>query len=68
MFSHFYAKMTNSTSSIFSFLDTLYENQYVDASQLTFVCSRLSIETLEKGVKYVQICATSMTLFWCFYS
>ena len=54
MFSHFYAKMTNSTSSIFSFLDTLYENQYVHASQLTFVCSRLSIETLEKGVKYVQ--------------
>ena len=24
------------------------------SSQLTFICSKLTIETLEKGVKYVQ--------------
>ena len=27
---------------------------FLDASQLTFTCSKSAIETLEKGVKYVQ--------------
>ena len=41
-------------------------------SQLTFTCSKSTIETLEKGVKYVQINhkdikTTSMTSFWCLY-
>ena len=26
----------------------------MDTSQLTFTCSKLTIETVEKGVKYVQ--------------
>ena len=34
-------------------------------SMLTFTCSKLTTETIEKSVKYVP--ATSMKLFWCFY-
>ena len=41
-------------------------------AQLTFTCSKLTIETLEKGVKYIQINnkntkTMSLTSFWCFY-
>ena len=42
-------------------------------SQLTFTCSKLTIETLEKGVKkYSKLTIKTperrqMTSFWCFY-
>ena len=35
--------------------------------QLTITCSKSTIETLEKEVKYVQIQNTRTTSFWCFY-
>ena len=34
-------------------LSNVHQNQ-VGATQLIFTCSKLTIETLEKGVKYVQ--------------
>ena len=42
-------------------------------SQPAFTCSKLTIETLEQGVKYVKVTIkntrrTSITPFWCFYS
>ena len=43
----------------------------IDTSQLVFTCSKSTIETLEKSVKYVQSSkkdtTTPMTSFWCFY-
>ena len=47
---------------------------YVPISQYqqTFICSKPTIKTLEKGVKYVKVNdkdtrTTSMTSYWCLY-
>ena len=36
------------------FLETFIERCRSSATQLTFICSKSTIGTLEKGVKYVQ--------------
>ena len=48
------------------------KNIYFIYFQLTFTCSKSTIETLEKGVKYANNKSTTMTspeqrTFWCFY-
>ena len=46
---------------------------FIQTSHLTFTCSKSTIETLEKGVKYGRsynenVRTTSlMTSFWCFF-
>ena len=32
----------------------LYDSSQIRCTQLTFICSKSTIKTLEKGVKYVQ--------------
>ena len=53
-------------------LNRVFEYSLNIFTQLTFTCSKLTIEALEKGLKYIQVKkkdtrATSMTSFWCFY-
>ena len=43
----------------------------INWTQPAFICSKLTIETLEQGVKYVQSCKDNRTApiasFWCLY-
>ena len=60
-----------SKSRVENYLRNLYLPVLI--TQLKFTCSKLPIETLEKGEKYVHKVnkeknrTTSMTSFWCFY-
>ena len=40
--------------AIFETNQPAYQNKEVGVSQPAFTCSKLTIETLEQGVKYVQ--------------
>ena len=49
----------------------LFESPY-NTSQRTFTCSKLTIETLEQGVRYVQKLTIKtperrLASFWCLY-
>ena len=54
-----------------SFYKSISKSIHIDTSQLKFTCSKSTIETLVKSVKYVQSnnkdTTTPMTSFWCFY-
>ena len=73
--SNFFRQNPNSSSTILTEKHKIYminSPKYVSSSLLTFPCSKSTIETLEKSVKYVQsnnknTRTTSMTSFWCFY-
>ena len=64
--------MLDSGLSTYKGLNRVFEYSLNIFTQLTFTCSKLTIEALEKGLKYIQVKkkdtrATSVTLFWCFY-
>ena len=42
------------SSTLDVYLSSEYDSKYVVRSQPAFTCSKLTIETLEQGVKYVQ--------------
>ena len=48
--------------------DLTYQTNKLKDPQLTLTCSKSTIETLEKGVRYVnnKNTMTSLTSFWCF--
>ena len=58
---------TNFEGSTFAELNTSMLSGWQNHSQPALTCSKLTIETLEQSVKYVQTKDTPMASFWCLY-